>query len=93
MTDKQFCVLPYIKIPNTLDIGSFTLWRSTPTNWMKYFGEDNTNFLTMYVDNKGVPITASTIVTPQAPLEFNEWQSFVALLLKSHLKTPSCGRG
>jgi hypothetical protein len=54
--EKKFCALPYLKFERYFSIGDFSIWESTPKDWKKHFGEDNTPFLEMYVDKDTKPI-------------------------------------
>jgi hypothetical protein len=79
MGKKQFCVLPYLNLDKELSTGTFAIWESTPANWIKYFGEDNTTFLEMYLDKGINTLRSIPVVTCKLPLSYNDWQTFISV--------------
>lgn len=77
---NQFCALPYLKFEKYFSIGDFCVWESTPENWKKHFGEDNTNFLEMYVDKDTRPIKSIPVVSCQSSHPYNDWETLVSIL-------------
>lgn len=79
MGKNQFCVLPYLKLDKELSTGAFTIWESTPENWMKYFRQHKTGFLEMYVDKDINPIRSIPVLSCQLLLSYNDWQTFISV--------------
>jgi hypothetical protein len=80
MSRKQFCVLPYLRLDKELSIGAFTIWESTSANWVKFFGQDNTAFLEMYVEKDMKPIESTLVATCRRRISYNDWETFISVL-------------
>jgi hypothetical protein len=78
--EKKFCALPYLKFERYFSIGDFSIWESTPKDWKKHFGEDNTPFLEMYVDKDTKPIKGIPVVSCPSSHSYNDWETLVSIL-------------
>jgi len=80
MASKQFCVLPYLSFESDFSFSIFAVWKATPENWKKHFGEDNTTFLEMYVDKDLGPIKTISVITCQSHLAYHDWETLISVL-------------
>jgi len=81
MTNKQFCVLPYVDFQKPFSFADFDIWKSTPTQWQRYYNKDNTDFLQRYVDKQSEPIKKPYVVTARTlKVPYSEWEALIHTL-------------
>lgn len=81
MSNKQFCVLPYVDFKESFSFAGFDIWRNTTENWQTYYNKDNTHFLQRYVDKKSKPIKNIYVVTAHTPeVPYPRWEALIHTL-------------